>query len=64
MHLAPLDPSLKGKNIMIFRDNDILMEDIVSNPIDAGSGETLFIPDPQENYNHKNMKVNPKHPRA
>ena len=59
MHTAPLDPSLKGKNIVIFADNEIP----VSNPIDAESGETLFIPNPQ-GYNHNNIKVNPKHPRA
>ena len=56
--MAPLDPSLKGKNIVVFADNEIP----VSNPIDAESGETLFIPNPQ-GYNH-NIKVNPKHPRA
>ena len=49
---------------MIFRDDEIPKEDIVSNPIDAESGETLFIPDPQDCYNHDEMKVNPKHPRA
>ena len=35
----------------------------MSNPIDAESGETLFIPDPQ-GYDHDDIKVNPKHPRA
>ena len=64
VHSAPLDPSLKGKNVMIFGDNEIPKEDIVSNPIDAESRETLFIPNPQGNYNHKDVKVNPKHPRA
>ena len=59
VHMTPLDPSLKGNNIIIFAD----AEEQVSNPIDAGSGETLFIPNPQE-YNHNNVKVNPKHPRA
>ena len=26
--------------------------------------ETLFIPNPQGNYNHEDIKVNPRHPRA
>ena len=30
VHSTPLDPSLKGQNIMIFRDNEIPKEDIVS----------------------------------
>ena len=62
MHAAPLDPSLKGKNIMVFSDAKIPSDEIVSNPI-AENRETLFIPSPQE-YNHDDMKVNPKHPRA
>ena len=64
VHMAPLDPSLKGKNIVVFRDDKIPKEDMVSNPIDAESRETLFIPDPQDCYNHDNIKVNPKHPIA
>ena len=40
VHMAPLDPSLKWKNIMIF--DEIPKEDIVSNPIDAESGETYL----------------------
>ena len=56
MHPAPLDPSQKGKNIIIFAND-------VSNPVDAESRETLFIPDPQ-GYNHDNVRINPKHPRA
>ena len=64
VHLAPLNPSLKGKNVIIFSDNEIPKEDLVSNPIDAESGETLFIPNPQDCYNHEDVKVNPKHPRA
>ena len=35
----------------------------VSNPIDAESGETLSIPDLQ-GYDHDNVQVNPKRPRA
>ena len=62
--MAPLNPSLKGKNVRIFGDDEIPKEDLVSNPIDAESRETLFIPDPQDCYNHKDMEVNPKHPRA
>ena len=63
MHAAPLDPSLKGKNVMVFGNAEIPSNEIVSNPIDAESRETLFIPNPQ-GYNHNNVKVNPKHPRA
>ena len=59
VHVPPLNPSLKGKNIVIFADNEIP----VSNPIDAESGETLFIPNPQ-GYNHNDVQVNPNHPRA
>ena len=59
MHTAPLDPSLKGKNVIVFAD----AKEKVSNPIDVESGETLFIPDPQ-GYDHDDIKVNPKHPRA
>ena len=62
MHTAPLDPSLKGKNIIIFADAKI--PDEVNNPIDVESGESLFLPDPQGNYDHEDVKVNPKHPRA
>ena len=62
MHAAPLDPSLKGKNIMVFSNAEISSDEIISNPI-AENGETLFIPDPQ-GYNHDDVKVNPKHPRA
>ena len=63
VHLAPLDPSLKGKNVILLGDNKIPKEDIVSNPIDAESGETLFIPNLQ-GYSHDDIQVNPKHPRA
>ena len=35
----------------------------MSNPVDAESRETLFILDPQ-GYNHDNIRINPKHPRA
>ena len=35
----------------------------MSNPVDAESGETLFFPDPQ-GYNHDNVRINPRHPRA
>ena len=56
VHLAPLDPSQKGKNVIIFANG-------VSNPVDAESRETLFIPNPQ-GYNHDNIRINPKHPRA
>ena len=49
---------------MIFWDNEIPKEDLVSNPIDAESRKTLFISDPQDCYNHKDVKVNPKHSRA
>ena len=62
VHLAPLNPSLKGKNIIIFTDAKI--PDEVSNPIDVESGETLFTPNPQGNYDHEDVKVNPRHPRA
>ena len=62
VHMAPLDPSLKGKNVIVFADAEIPPE-TVSNPIDAESGETLSIPDPQ-GYDHDNIKVNPRHPRA
>ena len=62
VHMAPLDPSLKGKNVIVFADVEIPNE-IVSNPIDVESRETLFIPNPQ-GYNHNDVKVNPKHPRA
>ena len=62
MHSAPLDPSLKGKNVIVFTDAKI--SDEVGNPIDVESGESLFVPDPQGNYNHKNIKANPRHPRA
>ena len=62
VHLAPLDPSLKGKNIIFFADVEIPNKE-VSHPLDAESRETLFIPDLQ-GYNHNNVQVNPKHPRA
>ena len=62
VHPAPLDPSLKGKNVMVFGNAEIPSDEIVGNPI-AENGETLFTPDPQ-GYNHDNIKVNPKHPRA
>ena len=55
--MAPLDPSLKGKNIIIFADAEE-----VGNPI-AENGETLFVPDPR-GCSHDDVKVNPKHPRA
>ena len=64
VHVAPLDPSLKGKNVVVFSNDEIPKDEIVSNPIDAESGETLFIPGPQDCYNHNDMKVNPKHSRA
>ena len=51
-----MDPSQKGKNVIIFAND-------VSNPVDAESRETLFIPDLQ-GYNHDNVRINPKHPRA
>ena len=60
--MAPLDPSLKGKNVIVFADAEIPDKE-VSNPIDAESGESLFIPDLQ-GYDHDNIQVNPKHPRA
>ena len=60
--MAPLDPSLKGKNVIVFTDAKI--PDEVGNPIDIESRESLFLPDPQGNYNHKDVKINPKHPRA
>ena len=56
VHLAPLDPSQKGKNFMVFDEKP------VGNPI-TKNGETLFILDPQ-GYNHNDLKVNPKHSRA
>ena len=59
VHAAPLDPSRKGKNVIVFTD----AEEKVSNPIDVESRETLFIPDPQ-GYNHDKVKVNPNHSRA
>ena len=62
MHTAPLDPSLKGKNVIIFTDAEISNE--VGNPIDVKSRETLFIPNPQGNYDHEDIKVIPRHPRA
>ena len=62
--MATLDPSLKGKNVVVFGDDKIPKDNIVSNPIDSESGETLFIPDPQDCYNHNDVKVNLKHPRA
>ena len=62
MHTAPLDPSLKGKNIIVFADVEIPNKE-VSNSIDAKSRETLFFPNPQ-GYNHDNIQVNPEHPRA
>ena len=62
MHTAPLDPSLKGKNVIIFTDAEIFNE--VGNPVYVESGETLFIPDPQGNYDHEDVQVNPRHPRA
>ena len=62
MHLAPLNPSLKGKNVIIFADVEISNE--VGNPIDVESRESLFIPDPQGNYNHEDVQVNLRHPRA
>ena len=54
---------LKEKNIIVFTDVEIPNEE-VSNPIDVESGETLFILDPQGCYDHEDIKVNPKHPRA
>ena len=63
MHAVPLDPSLKGKNVVVFGDAELLSDEKVSNPIDAESRETLFIPGPQ-GYDHDNIMVNPKHPRA
>ena len=49
---------------MVFDNDEIPKDKMVSNPIDAESKEILFIPDPQGCYNHDNVKVNPKHPRA
>ena len=63
VHLAPLDSSLKGKNVIVLGDKKIPKENIVSNPVDAESRETLFIPNLQ-GYNHNDVKVNPKHPKA
>ena len=63
VHVAPLDPSQKGKNIVVFGDDEIPRDKIVSNPIDFESRESLFIPGPQ-GYNHDNVMVNPNHPRA
>ena len=63
VHVAPLDSSLKGKNIVVFGDAKLPSDEKVSNPIDAESRETLFIPNSQ-GYNHDDVKVNPKHPRA
>ena len=60
--MAPLDPSIKGKNIIVLTDAEIPKEEVI-NPIDAESRETLFIPGPQ-GYDHDNIMVNPKHPRA
>ena len=62
MHVAPLDSSLKGENIVVFGDDKIPRDEIVSNPI-AENRKTLFIPNPQ-GYNHDDIKVNLKHPRA
>ena len=62
VHVAPLDPSLKGKNVVVFSDAKIPRDEIVSNPV-AENGETLSIPNPQA-YNHNDVKVNPKHPGA
>ena len=61
VHLAPLDPSLKGKNVIVFTNAKI--PDEVGNPIDIESGESLFLPNPQGNYDHEDVKVNPRHPR-
>ena len=47
---------------MVFSNAEIPSDEIVSNPV-AESRETLFIPDPQ-GYNHDDIKMNPKHPRA
>ena len=60
--MAPLDPSIKGKNVIVFADVEIPNKE-VGNPIDAESRETLFILNPQ-GYNHDDVQVNPKHPRA
>ena len=56
VHSTPLDPSKKGKNVKVFNEKP------VGNPI-AENGEMLFIPDPR-GYNHNDIKVNPKYPRA
>ena len=37
VHVPPLNPSLKGKNIVVFGNDKIPKEDMVSNPIDAES---------------------------
>ena len=62
VHTAPLNPSLRGKNVIVFADAKVPNE--VGNPIDVKSGESLFIPNPQGNYNHEDIKVNSRHPRA
>ena len=56
VHLAPLDPSQKGKNAKVFDEKP------VSNPI-TENRETLFIPN-LWGYSHNDIKVNPKHHRA
>ena len=53
MHQAPLDPSLKGKNVKVFED---------PNPI-AENGAPLFI-DLVPGNGPVDIKVNPAHPRA
>ena len=53
MHQAPLNPSLKGKNVKVFKD---------LNPI-AENGAPLFINSVPGN-GPVNIKVNPAHPRA
>ena len=53
VHQAPLDPSLKGKNVKVFED---------LNPI-AGNGAPLFI-DSVSGNGPVDIKVNAAHPRA
>ena len=53
MHQAPLDPSLKGKNVKVFEDLNLIAE----------NGAPLFI-DSVSGNGPVDIKVNPAHPRA
>ena len=53
MHQAPLDPSLKGKNVNVFENPNLIAE----------NGAPLFI-DSVSGNGPVNIKVNPAHPRA